>query len=178
MVGATVVLVGSGSGERAAVDELADLYRQHAGWLLGLIEVFVGDRAAAEDIVQEAYVRLHRAWPRLREPERAAGYLRVTALNLARSGFRRRLVALRHPETPQADVAGADHTVLLRDEQRVVIAALRTLATRQRECLVLRFYGELSELEIAHTLGISPNSVKTHMRRGLAALEARLGAQR
>ena len=178
MVSATVVLVGAGSGARAAGEELADLYREHASWLLGLVRVLVGDVAAAEDIVQEAFVRLHRAWPRLREPERAAGYLRVTALNLARSGHRRRLVALRHLEAPPAAAAGADQHVLRRDEQRAVIAALRKLPTRQRECLVLRVYGELSETEIAQTLGISPNSVKTHTRRGLAALEARLGADR
>ncbi|HMC71787.1 MAG TPA: sigma-70 family RNA polymerase sigma factor, partial [Mycobacteriales bacterium] len=131
-----------------------------------------------EDVVQEAFVRVHRAWPRLRDHERAAGYLRTTALNIARSGFRRRMVALRHRPSPAPDADAADARVVLREDQQEVVAALRTLPTRQRECLVLRFYGDLSEAQIAQTLGISNNSVKTHARRGLAALETRLGGTR
>ena len=76
------------------------------------------------------------------------------------------------------DVRAAADDVVLREDQRAVIAALRTLPDRQRECLVLRFYAELTESEIAATLAISPNSVKTHVRRGLAALEGRLEERR
>ena len=159
-------------------EALADLYRDHSRWLLGLVEALVGDRATAEDVVQEAFVRMHRAWPRLRDRDRAVGYLRTTALNVARSGFRRRMVAVRHRPPAERDAGGADEGVVLREEQRSVIDALRQLPARQRECLVLRFYGELSESEIATTLGISNNSVKTHTRRGLAALEIRLGPER
>jgi len=166
------------SDEVSADVALAELYRSHGAWLVGLLEVLVGNRAAAEDLAQEAFLRTYRAWPRLRDHDRAAGYLRTTALNLARSGFRRRLVELRHASGPARDPLGADVQVVLRDEQREVIAALRTLPARQRECVVLRFYGELSETEIAAAVGISVNSVKTHMRRGLAALEARLGEDR
>jgi RNA polymerase sigma-70 factor (sigma-E family) len=172
------MVVGWDTQVDSAGDALSDLYQLHAVWLVGLIEVMVGDHAAAEDVVQEAFVRVYRAWPRLREPERAVGYLRTTALNIARSGFRRRMVALRHQPALPRDVQPAEEAAVLRDEQRQVIQALRLLPTRQRECLVLRFYGELSEIEIATTLGISNNSVKTHTRRGLAALEARLGADR
>ena len=100
------------------------------------------------------------------------------SLGRARSGFRRRLVALRHRPDPAPAVPPAADDVLLRDDQRAVIDALRALPARQRECLVLRFYADLSESEIASTLEISPNSVKTHVRRGLAALEARLEERR
>jgi len=175
---ARLAIVGWGderlTGEVSADVALAGLYRSHGAWLVGLLEVFVGNRATAEDLAQEAFLRTYRAWPRLRDQDRAAGYLRSTALNLARSGFRRRLVEMRHASSPARDELGADVQVVLREEQREVIAALRTLPARQRECVVLRFYGELSETEIASAVGISVNSVKTHMRRGLAALEARL----
>ena len=163
---------------RSAGDAVVELYREHGAWLLGLLEVFVGDRATAEDLAQEAFLRTYRAWGRIGDHDRAVGYLRATALNLARSGFRRRLVALKHRTGPARDAAGADEAVVLRDEQREVIDALRGLPDRQRECLVLRFYGELSEAEIADSLGISTNTVKTHTRRGLAALEVTLGGDR
>ncbi|MEY2430723.1 MAG: hypothetical protein QOC92_448 [Acidimicrobiaceae bacterium] len=175
---ATVVVVGWPAGAGSVDDALAELYQEHSRWLLGLVEALVGDRATAEDVVQEAFVRLHRAWPRLRDHDRAAGYLRVTALNLARSGFRRKLIALRYRPPTAEDERAADDSVVLREQQREVIAALRALPRRQRECLVLRFYGELSEFEIATTLGISNNSVKTHTRRGLAAMESRLESGR
>jgi RNA polymerase sigma-70 factor (sigma-E family) len=180
---ARVSVVGWGDPEAfgaaiSADEALVDLYREHGSWLVGLLTVFVGDRVTAEDIAQEAFLRVYRAWPRLRDEDRAVGYLRTTALNLARSGFRRRLVALRHGAKTERDAAAADEAVILRDEQRAVIAALRGLPTRQRECLVLRFYGELSEAEIASAIGISASSVKTHTRRGLAALEERLGELR
>jgi len=179
---ARVTLVGWGdehlTGEVSADAALAALYRSHGAWLVGLLDVFVGNHATAEDLAQEAFLRTFRAWPRLRDHDRAVGYLRTTALNLARSGFRRRVVEMRHASGPARDHLGADVQVVLREDQREVIAALRTLPARQRECVVLRFYGELSETEIATTIGISVNSVKTHMRRGLAALEARLEEDR
>ena len=165
-------------GQLSANEAIVQLYREHAAWLLGLLEVFVGDRATAEDLAQEAFLRTYRAWSRIGDQDRAAGYLRTTALNLARSGFRRRVVALRHRGAPPRDHVGADEVVVLRDEQREVVDALRELPRRQWECLVLRFYGDLSEAEIASTLGISANTVKTHTRRGLEALELRLEGTR
>lgn len=160
--------------DTTADDAIVELFQDHGAWLVGLLTVLVGDRAAAEDLAQEAFLRTYRAWPRLRDHERAVGYLRTTAMNLARSGFRRRLVAIKHGARPALDDLAIDDQVVLRDEHRAVIDALGELPVRQRECLVLRFYGEQSEREIAATLGISPNSVKTHTRRGLTALELAL----
>lgn len=152
-----------------------DLYRDHSKELVEMLWVFVGDKGTAEDIVQEAFLRLHRAWPRLDHTRSLAGYLRTTAFNVARSGFRRRLVARRHRPPAAAEAASAESGMMLREDQREVASALRGLSARQRECVVLRYWGDLSDREIAATLGVSANSVKTHLRRGLAALEQRLG---
>jgi RNA polymerase sigma-70 factor (sigma-E family) len=179
---------GVNGANLAAVEELSsaepfdgalvDLYRKHAKELVEMLWVFLGDRAAAEDIVQESFIRLHRAWPRLDHSRPLGGYLRTTAFNLARSGLRRRMVALRHRPAPMHDVASAEAGVVLREDQREVAAALRRLPARQRECIVLRYWADQTEAEIAATLGVSVNSVKTHLRRGMEALERRLGVAR
>jgi len=117
-------------------------------------------------------VLVHR---RLGHVERPVAYLRTTVVNLSRSRLRRRLVARRHPGLVERDAPAADERVGLRDDQRAVITALQRLPRRQREVLVLRYWSELSEDEIAATLGISNGSVKTHAHRGMAALEQELG---
>ena len=141
--------------------------------LLEMLWVFVGDKATAEDLVQEAFIRVHRAWPRL-DRSSARSDLRTTAFNLARSGFRRRTVALRHRPAGPGPAASPEVDVVLREDQREVAAALRRLPARQRQCVVLRYWTELGDPQIAIELGISVNSVKTHLRRGLAAMEKQL----
>jgi len=122
--------------------------------------------------VQDAFVNVWRRPPDLREEDRLPAYLRSAVLNGARSAVRRRGVERRHlravaspTEAPEARLAADDHRVL---------AALRSLPTRQREVLALRYYLDLSEAEIADTLGISPGAVKTHASRGLATLAQQL----
>ena len=154
---------------RHAGDDIELLFRREASALLGMMVAFLGDRAAAEDVVQEAFARVQRAWPGV-DPDRASAYLRSTAFNLARSGLRRRAVAGRYRPDRAAPGAGADDRVVLADDQRAVIDALRRLPVRQRECVTLRYYLDLTDADIGATLGISRNSVKTHLRRGLAAL--------
>jgi RNA polymerase sigma-70 factor (sigma-E family) len=166
------------AGDYVADDELAGLFRRHGHSLLGLVWVVLGDRGAAEEVVQDAFIALQRAWPSVRDHDRALGYLRATSLNLARSRLRRRLVVLRHPPSRPVDAGSAEDDVMLREEHREVVAALRRLPVRQRECLVLRYYADLNEGEIASTLGISLSSVKTHLARGMTALEERLEAGR
>ena len=153
---------------------LVELYRAYAGDLFEMLWVFVGDRATAEDLVQEAFLRLHRAWPRIERGDAVRAYLRSIAFNLARSGFRRRLVALRHRPAAAPHAASPEVDVVPREDQQEVAAALRTLPARQRQCVVLRYWTELGDREIAAELGISVNSVKTHLRRGLAAMEKQL----
>jgi RNA polymerase sigma-70 factor (sigma-E family) len=155
------------------------LFREEGGALVRLARLFVDDRNAAEDLVQEAFIRLARSAGRIREPDKAAAYLRSIVLNLARDHNRRGLVSLRHrlPLTDEATTAGADEGLDLREDQLEVLDALRTLPRQQRNCIALRYLEELGVAEIAATLGISENSVKTHLKRGMAALQVRLGAR-
>ncbi len=159
------------------VDRLVlEMFREHGPSLVRLARLFVDDRNAAEDLVQEAFIRLARSAHRIADPERAPAYLRSIVLNLARDSNRRGMVSMRH-RLPFADAErGVEDRLELRDDQQRVLDALRDLPNRQRSCLVLRFYDELGIDEIAATLGLSRNSVKTHLQRGLAGLEARLAA--
>lgn len=152
------------------------LFAEEGTALVRLARLFTDDRNAAEDLVQEAFIRLHRSAHRIEDPAKAAPYLRSILLNLVRDHNRRGLMSLRHSEalTPDSSPDAPDDVVILNDQQATVIAALEDLPARQRECLLLRFYYELSEREIGATLDISPNSVKTHCRRGMAALKLTL----
>jgi RNA polymerase sigma-70 factor (sigma-E family) len=152
------------------------LFRQEAPSLVRLTRLFVDDRNAAEDLVQEAFIRLARSAHKIRDPEKAPAYLRSIVLNLARDHNRRGLVSLRH-HLPTDDQAAVEDEITLREDQQRVIDALRELPYRQRDCIVLRYYDELGIDDIASTLGISRNSVKTHLGRGLDTLERTLGAQ-
>lgn len=153
------------------------MFRTEAASLVRLARLFTDDRNAAEDLVQEAFIRLHHSASRIRDPGKAAAYLRSIVLNLARDHNRRGLMSLRHIEamTPDSHPVDAPDDVIVRgeDEERV-LAAINALSPRQRACVVLRFYMEMTEAQIAETLLISPNSVKTHCRRGMAALESLL----
>jgi RNA polymerase sigma factor (sigma-70 family) len=153
------------------------LFEQEGSSLVRLARLFVDDRNAAEDLVQEAFIRLARSATRIEDRTRAAAYLRSIVLNLARDHNRRGLVSLRHQLPFDDRRASVEDEIALRDDQRDVIEALRGLPHRQRDCLVLRYYHELGIDDIATTLAISPNSVKTHLQRGLAALERRLAGR-
>jgi RNA polymerase sigma-70 factor (sigma-E family) len=155
---------------------VAELFEQESAALVRLARLFTDDRNAAEDLVQEAFVRLHHATHRIEDRAQAAAYLRSIVLNLARDHNRRGLMSLRHFEalTPEASPDALEDRIVLDEQQASVVDALQALSPQQRDCLVLRFYLELSEQETADTLGISPNSVKTHSRRGLDRLRTRL----
>lgn len=150
---------------------IAAMYREHARSLLGLARLFVDHRDAAEDVVQEAFIRLSRSVHRIDDPSKAAAYLRSIVLNLARDHNRRGLLSMRHT-TPTVDLdpVGVEETVAGRDDHRRVISALRPLPRRQRDCLALHYLLELPVADIAETLAVSPNSVKTHLKRGLTSL--------
>jgi RNA polymerase sigma-70 factor (sigma-E family) len=157
------------------VDALVvELFRNEASSLVRLTRLFVDDRNAAEDLVQEAFIRMARSAHRLADPAKAPAYLRSIVLNLARDHNRRGLVSLRH-HLPSDEQAAVEDEIELREDQQRVIEALRELPHRQRDCIVLRYYDELGIDDIAATLGISRNSVKTHLGRGLDALERILG---
>ncbi len=154
---------------------LVELFEREGRSLVRLARLFVDDRNAAEDLVQEAFIRLARSASRIKDEAKAAAYLRSIVLNLARDHNRRGLVSLRHRLPLDDERAQEVDELVLRDDQRQILEALRDLPHRQRDCLVLRYYQELGIDDIADTLGISRNSVKTHLQRGLAAMESRLG---
>jgi RNA polymerase sigma-70 factor (sigma-E family) len=164
---------------RAAADPLADLHRQHYRSLVRLGVVMTGDPARSEEIVQDAFVKLQLKWGGLRRLDRAPAYLYSAVLNGARSDLRRQAVRDRHAARGAAAPAQATPEGLTEDhaEHDRVVAALRTLPSRQREALALRYYLELSETEIAAAMGVSGGSVKTHIHRGLASLASLLGEE-
>lgn len=162
-------MAATGTPREAA---LAALFRDHYANLVHLASLLVDDQGAAEEVVQEAFVGLFRHWDQLDDTQAAAGYLRTTVVNLARSRLRRRAVRRRHRSEPLPDAPSAEVGALARDEERAVLAAIGRLPRRQRECLVLRYYLDLGQAETAAMLGISEGSVKSHTHRGLAALAA------
>lgn len=155
---------------------VAELFAAEGARLVRMARLFTDDRNAAEDIVQEAFIRLHRAAHRIKDPAKAAPYLRSIVINLARDHNRRGLMSLRHQEAlPAGSQPDAPEDALELGEQRGrIIAEMHNLSPRQRDCLLLRFYLEHTEAETAEALGISKNSVKTHCRRGMETLRRRI----
>jgi RNA polymerase sigma factor (sigma-70 family) len=126
-----------------------------------------------EDIAQEAFARLIRKAGSLRDPAAALGYVRATVCNLVRNRHRHlRVVRLRMPRAH--DEASSEHAVMVREDHRELLAALAALPAKRREAIVLRFWLDLPEREIAAAMGISPGTVKSHVSRGLDALGAAL----
>jgi RNA polymerase sigma-70 factor (sigma-E family) len=149
---------------------LTALYTAHYRQLVRLAALLLDDIGTSEEVVQDAYVKMHGSWRRIRDPDAAIGYLRTTVVNLARSRLRRRLVAQKHAPKPMPDAPSAEHGAMEQLERDRVIRALRQLPARQRETLVLRYYADMSEAQIAEMMGISPGAVKSHASRGMAAL--------
>lgn len=148
----------------------AELFAAHYGSLVRLAGLLGADDP--EDIAQEAFARLHTR--RLRDEGAALGYLRSTVCNLTRNRLRHlRITRLRRPEPPE-HARSSEHAVLVAEEHRELLAALDALPRRQREALILRYWLDLSEREIAEAMGVTPGSVKTHASRGLAALRGKL----
>jgi RNA polymerase sigma factor (sigma-70 family) len=167
---------GDWAGEPGRAEFVDVLFRRHYAALLRLAVVMLGNREAAEDVVQDAFVALHRNWRSLRDPEAAEPYVRSAVLNRCRSWVRRQatqraarplLLVREHHDSPEDMAVG-------RDEVGSVVAIMRTLARRQREVLACRFVLELSVAETAQLLEISEGSVKTHAHRGLRVLQKRI----
>ena len=163
------------------------LFHDEGRSLVRLARLFVDDRNAAEDLVQEAFLRLARHAHRIDDVAKAPAYLRSIVLNLARDHNRRGLVSLRHhsaapldddvqpgPDSPHVAIPFPDDELVRGEEHRRVLEAVRSLPIRQRDCVTLRYFAEEGIDSIAATLGLSANSVKTHLQRGLANLERAL----
>jgi RNA polymerase sigma-70 factor (sigma-E family) len=159
-------------------DPLAELHREHYRSLVRLATLVLGDVGLGEQVVQDAFVKLQLRWGGLRHIDKAPAYLRSAVLNGARSHLRHRQVRERYlaRHTVAPDTHTPESAALASDDHDRVVAALRELPVRQREALVLRYYLDLPEAEIAAAMGVSGGSVKVHLHRGIAALGRLLGA--
>ncbi|WP_299051633.1 SigE family RNA polymerase sigma factor [uncultured Nocardioides sp.] len=168
---------------------LEQLYAVHWRGLVRLAVLLVREVGLAEEVVQDAFVATHGRWSSLRDPDRALAYLRQAVVNRSRSALRHAGVVEKHrrrlaSEAARPDPGGAgqdgdpDRMALLTERRRTVVEALARLPRRQREVLVLRYYAEASESEIAEILDISRGAVKSHASRGAAKLRDLLEADR
>lgn len=165
-----------GTGRAAELD-IAGLYAAHRLSLTRLAVLLVDDEASAEDVVQDAFAALVRRQRRIREPAAAVGYLRTSVVNNARSALRRRRTARAYVPPAEAAADRPEDRAVLAEEHREVLAALGSLGQRQREVLVLRYWGNLTEAEIAEATGISRGTVQSTASRALDALERVLNSQ-
>lgn len=166
------------SGVVGADEAIVGLYTAHYRSLVRLAALLLHDTAAAEDVVQDAFVAMHKSWRRLRDPDNALAYLRQSVVNRSRSRLRHLKVEDRKAPRPMPDAPSAEYGAIHSVERSAVMTALRGLPRRQREVLVLRYYSDLSEAQIADALAISNGAVKSHASRGIAALRDRLEAER
>ncbi|MFF4318159.1 RNA polymerase sigma factor [Streptomyces sp. NPDC001568] len=161
-----------GADEPPPKPTISELYHAHRLGMVRLAVLLVDDPATAEDVVQDAFTALYRRYgEQITEVDNALGYLRTSVVNTSRSVLRRRRTARAWVPPVTADMPSAEASVVLGEAHREVLAALRELSPRRRQVLVLRYWADLSEAEIAATLGISRGSVKSNASRGLDALE-------
>ena len=168
----------SGPTRRPSITDavLTQLYLEQWSSLVRLAQLLLHDQGRAEEVVQDAFVALRQHGSAVREPQRALAYLRSCVVNGSRSALRHRAVEARWllAAAPSAEVTAdqpsAEDVVVSGVEREQVLRLVRMLPTRQREVLVLRYYAQLSECEIAQALGISRGAVKSHAHRGLTAL--------
>jgi len=154
-----------------ASEIVTEIYAGYYNQLVRLALLLVHDLQTAEEVVQDAFEAMHKACRRLRDSEKALSYLRQTVVNRSRSVLRHRKVVDMHPPKPAPDEPSAEHAVIALLERSAVISALRVLPGRQREAIVLRYYADLSEADIAKVMGISRGAVKSHTARAMAALK-------
>ena len=139
-----------------------------------LAVLLVRDSSTAEDVVQDAFVAMYTGWLRLHDTDNALAYLRQSVVNRSRSVLRHRVVEDKHAPRPSPDAPSAEQAALTALDASAVVEALRGLPPRQREALVLRYYADLSEADVAAAMGISKGAVKRHTARGKSALRTTL----
>jgi RNA polymerase sigma-70 factor (sigma-E family) len=154
-----------GDADRA----LTSMYGDHYRCLVRLALLLVPDVTTADDVVQDSFVAMHTTWRRLRDGDKALAYLRRSVVNRSRS-VRHRAAAGGNVSPPGPGLPGAELRALLSPEHVAVAGALRSLPARQREALVLRYYGDLSEAQAASAMGVSQGALQRHLARATAAL--------
>jgi RNA polymerase sigma factor (sigma-70 family) len=146
------------------------MYGDHYGCLVRLAWLLVQDVTIAQDVVQDSFVAMHTVWRRLRDGDRALAYLHQSVVNRSRSVRRYRATAGRNASQPGSGLPGAEPGALPSPEHAAVVRALRSLPARQREALALKYYGNLSEAQVASAMGVSQGAVKRHVAGAIAAL--------
>ena len=157
--------------------KLGELYVRHASDAVRLAYLLTGDRALAEDLVQDAFVKLAGRLVHLRDPGAFDAYLRRTVVNLANSSFRRKRVEreyLRRSAAEPAAIGDAPDT----DRRDELWTDLQRLPARQRAAIVLRIYEDLPEARVAEILGCRPGTVRSLVSRGLAQLRIHVRSDR
>jgi RNA polymerase sigma-70 factor (sigma-E family) len=162
----------------AGLKPMARLYEDHFPSALSLAYLLTGDRDLAEDLVQDAFVRLIGHFGSLRRRDSFDAYLKRTIVNLSYTTFRRRRVERSYLARQHAFDSGQAHALPDVEQRDELWLQLQTLAPRQRATLVLRYYEDLSEHQTAEVLGCSVRTVKSLVARGLAAMRARQGSER
>jgi RNA polymerase sigma-70 factor (sigma-E family) len=179
--GSTAVAPGpAGLPVTTAETAVTALYQAHALGMIRLAHIMLGDRASAEDVVQEAFYGVYRRWSALTDTGNAIAYVRSSVLNGCRSALRRQARARGRAAAQQAAPPveiSAEAAAITLEERQEVLRALRRLPARQREALVLRFYLGHSAEESAATMGIGPGSVRSAIHRGLTSLGRMLQEQ-
>ncbi len=159
--------------EMTAEEAVTQLYMSHYRPLVRLAVLLVRDEPTAEEVVQECFIAMHDGWHRLRDGDKALSYLEQAVVNRSKSVLRHRSAAARTAPGPAPGVPGVPGPEAVSQlERSVVVAALQRLPDRQRQALVLRYYTDLSEAQIAEMMGISRGAVKSHTARGMASLRA------
>jgi RNA polymerase sigma-70 factor (sigma-E family) len=165
-----------GQDNADAYSALTDLYHAYALSMTRLAHVMLGDRTAAEDVVQDAFCALYLRWGKISDQQKAPQYLRASVLNGCRTTLRRGRLRNRHAMSARpAPTVSAEAAALATEEQRTVMQAIRRLPGRQGEVLILRFYLDESEAETARIMGIRQGTVRSTTHRALAALGRQLG---
>jgi len=163
--------------DQDAVLATAALYARHYAAMVRLAALLMRDASMAEEIVQDAFIAMHASWRRLHDIDKAAAYLRQSVVNKSHSVLRHRAVTERNAPPPPTDMPSAEQGAIEQLERSAVVAALQELPRRQREALVLKYYVQLQEAQIASAMGISRGAVKSHISRAMAALRIVLEAE-
>jgi RNA polymerase sigma-70 factor (sigma-E family) len=163
---------------RDRTSAVTTLFEVHYVRLVRMARLLVDDRETAEDVVMDAFTSLYRRWTAVRNPDEAYRYVRSSVLNGARSQLRRRRLRRRHESGSPQQETTRDGRETNEADRSTVTQLLATLPYRQRQVLVLRYFVDLTEAQIADELGVSAGSVKTHASRGLAALARALDGSR
>jgi RNA polymerase sigma-70 factor (sigma-E family) len=158
-----------------AADELVSVFHVHYSGLCRLAYLIVGDAVLAEDVVQEAFLRTYAGWRRVREPDRADVYMRRAVVNLSRSRTRRRSIEYRSNATFHASDRHRGKTGESTATGMTVLEAVRQLPPRQRATVVLRYYLDLPESEIAEILGTAVGTVKSQLAKARRTLGQSIG---